>query len=149
VARVIPEEKILSLDGRDSESFGEKYDRILIDAPCSGLGALRRRPEARWRRSLNDLKELLPLQRDLIDSAYEMLNPGGIIGFATCSPLLAETKSQILDAKYRHKDLQILDITGYSPAGATGVNPDGSMQLWTHLDGSDSMFMALLQKSSG
>ena len=149
VARVIPKEKILSLDGRDSESFGEKYDRILIDAPCSGLGALRRRPEARWRRSLNDLKELLPLQRDLIDSAYEMLNPGGIIGFATCSPLLAETKSQILDAKYRHKDLQILDITCYSPAGATGVNPDGSMQLWTHLDGSDSMFMALLQKSSG
>jgi 16S rRNA (cytosine967-C5)-methyltransferase len=149
VARVIPKEKILSLDGRDSESFGEKYDRILIDAPCSGLGALRRRPEARWRRSLNDLKELLPLQRDLFDSAYEMLNPGGIIGFATCSPLLAETKSQILDAKYRHKDLQILDITGYSPAGATGVNPDGSMQLWTHLDGSDSMFMALLQKSSG
>ena len=112
------------------------------------MGALRRRPEARWRRSLNDLKELLPLQRDLIDSAYEMLNPGGIIGFATCSPLLAETKSQILDAKYRHKDLQILDITGFSPAGATGVNADGTMQLWTHLDGSDSMFMALLQKSS-
>ena len=77
-----------------------------------------------------------------------MLNPGGIIGFATCSPLLAETKSQILDAKYRHKDLQILDITGFSPAGATGVNAYGTMQLWTHLDGSDSMFMALLQKSS-
>ena len=111
VARVVPKEKIVSLDGRDWESFGEKFDRILIDAPCSGLGALRRRPEARWRRSLNDLKDLLPLQRDLIDSAYEMLNPGGIIGFATCSPLLAETKSQVLDAKYRHKGLEILDIS--------------------------------------
>ena len=148
VARVVPKEKIVSLDGRDAASFGEKFDRILIDAPCSGLGALRRRPEARWRRSLNDLKELLPLQRDLIDSAYEMLNPGGIIGFATCSPLLAETKSQVLDAKYRHKDLEILDIASFSPSGSTGVNKDGSMQLWTHLDGSDSMFMALLQKSS-
>ena len=147
VARVVPKNKVISLDGRDSQSFGEKFDRILIDAPCSGLGALRRRPEARWRRSLNDLKELLPLQRDLIDSAYEMLNPGGIIGFATCSPLLAETKSQILDAKYRHKDLKILDIAQFSPSGSTGVNPDGSLQLWTHLDGSDSMFMALLQKS--
>jgi 16S rRNA (cytosine967-C5)-methyltransferase len=146
VARVVPKEKIISFDGRDWESFGEKFDRILIDAPCSGLGALRRRPEARWRRSLNDLKELLPLQRDLIDSAYEMLNPGGIIGFATCSPLLAETKSQVLDAKYRHKGLEILDISKFSPAGSTGVNPDGSLQLWTHLDGSDSMFMALLQK---
>lgn len=148
VARVVPKEKIVSFDGRDPMIFGEKFDRILIDAPCSGLGALRRRPEARWRRSLNDLKELLPLQRDLIDSAYEMLNPGGIIGFATCSPLLAETKSQVLDAKYRHKDLEILDISKFSPAGSTGVNPDGSLQLWTHLDGSDSMFMALLQKSS-
>ncbi len=148
VARVVPKEKVVSYDGRDWESFGEKFDRILIDAPCSGLGALRRRPEARWRRSLNDLKELLPLQRELIDSAYEMLNPGGIIGFATCSPLLAETKSQILDAKYRHKGLEILDISKFSPAGKTGVNPDGSLQLWTHLDGSDSMFMALLQKPS-
>ena len=147
VARVVPRNKVISFDGRDFQSFGEKFDRILIDAPCSGLGALRRRPEARWRRSLNDLKELLPLQRDLIDSAYEMLNPGGIIGFATCSPLLAETKSQILDAKYRHKDLEILDIAQFSPSGSTGVNPDGSLQLWTHLDGSDSMFMALLQKS--
>ena len=148
VARVIPREKIVSFDGRDWDKFGEKFDRILIDAPCSGLGALRRRPEARWRRSLNDLKELLPLQRDLIDSAYEMLNRGGIIGFATCSPLLAETKSQVLDAKYRHKDLEILDISNFSPAGSTGVNSDGSLQLWTHLDGSDSMFMALLQKPS-
>lgn len=147
VARVVPRAKIVSFDGRDSNSFGEKFDRILIDAPCSGLGALRRRPEARWRRTLNDLKELLPLQRDLIDSAYEMLNPGGIIGFATCSPLLAETKSQVLDAKYRHKDLQSLDIAKFSPSGKTGVNSDGSLQLWTHLDGSDSMFMALLQKS--
>ena len=93
VARVVPKAKIVSFDGRDWESFGEKFDRILIDAPCSGLGALRRRPEARWRRSLNDLKELLPLQRDLIDSAYEMLNPGGIIGFATCSPRVATPRA--------------------------------------------------------
>ena len=75
-----------------------------------------------------------------------MLNPGGIIGFATCSPLLAETKAQVLDARYRHKDLELLDIAQYSPAGATGVNPDGTLQLWTHINGSDSMFMALLRK---
>ena len=148
VARVVPKNKIVSFDGRDVASFNETYDRILIDAPCTGLGALRRRPEARWRRSINDLKELLPLQRELIDSAYQMLNPGGIIGFVTCSPLLAETKSQVLDAKYRHKDLSILDISKYSPSGQTGVSDDGTMQLWTHLDGSDSMFMALLQKSA-
>ena len=146
VARVLPASQIISFDGRKFEDFPIKYDRILIDAPCSGLGALRRRPEARWRRSLNDLKELIPLQRDLIDSAYQMLNPGGIIGFATCSPLLAETKAQILDAKHRFKDLELMDISDFSPAGSTGVLADGTLQLWTHLDGSDSMFMALLRK---
>ena len=83
----------------------------------------------------------------MIDSAYEMLNPGGIIAFATCSPLLAETKGQVLDAQYRHKDLQILNISEFSPVGKTGVNDDGTLQLWTHIDGSDSMFMALLQKA--
>jgi 16S rRNA (cytosine967-C5)-methyltransferase len=148
VARVVPKSKIISFDGRNSSEFGETFDRILIDAPCSGLGALRRRPEARWRRSINDLKELLPLQRDLIDSAYEMLNVGGVIGFATCSPLLAETKGQVLDAMYRHKDLELLNIADFSPAGAVGVNPDGTLQLWTHLQECDSMFLALLKRTA-
>jgi hypothetical protein len=61
---------------------------------------------------------------------------------------LAETKSQVLDAKDGNMDLEILDIASFSPSGSTGVNADGSMQLWTHVNGSDSMFMALLQKSS-
>jgi 16S rRNA (cytosine967-C5)-methyltransferase len=148
VARVVPKSKIISFDGRNSSEFGETFDRILIDAPCSGLGALRRRPEARWRRSINDLKELLPLQRDLIDSAYEMLNVGGVIGFATCSPLLAETKGQVLDAMYRHKDLELLNIADFSPAGEVGVNSDGTLQLWTHLQECDSMFLALLKRTA-
>ncbi len=148
VARVVPKSKIISFDGRNSSEFGETFDRILIDAPCSGLGALRRRPEARWRRSINDLKELLPLQRDLIDSAYEMLNVGGVIGFATCSPLLAETKGQVLDAMYRHKDLKLLNIADFSPAGEVGVNSDGTLQLWTHLQECDSMFLALLKRTA-
>ena len=148
VARVVPRSKITSIDGRNHQEFGRTFDRILIDAPCSGLGALRRRPEARWRRSLNDLKELLPLQRDLIDSGYEMLNIGGIIGFATCSPLLAETKGQVLDALYRHKNLELLNIAEFSPSGDIGVNPDGTLQLWTHRQGCDGMFLALLKRTS-
>jgi len=148
VARVVPKSKIISFDGRNSSEFGGTFDRILIDAPCSGLGALRRRPEARWRRSINDLKELLPLQRDLIDSAYEMLKVGGVIGFATCSPLLAETKGQVLDAMYRHKDLKLLNIADFSPAGEVGVNSDGTLQLWTHLQECDSMFLALLKRTA-
>ena len=146
VARVIPRDRIVEFDGRDNKSFGRSFDRILIDAPCTGLGALRRRPEARWRKTLQDLKELVPLQRALIDSAYEMLEPGGVIGYATCSPHLAETTAQVLDAQHRHKDLQVLDISKISPRGSTGVKADGTLQLWTHLNQSDAMFLALLRK---
>ena len=146
VARVIPRDRIVEFDGRDNKSFGRSFDRILIDAPCTGLGALRRRPEARWRKTLQDLKELVPLQRALIDSAYEMLEPGGVIGYATCSAHLAETTAQVLDAQHRHKDLQVLDISKISPRGSTGVKADGTLQLWTHLNQSDAMFLALLRK---
>ena len=146
VARVIPRDKILTNDGRDFQSFGKSFDRILIDAPCSGLGALRRRPEARWRKSLTDLKELIPLQRDLIDSAYKMLNPGGLIAYATCSPHLAETTAQVLDTKHRHKDLELLPISDFSPQGEIGMKEDGTMQLWTHLQECDSMFLAIFRK---
>ena len=77
-----------------------------------------------------------------------MLNIGGIIGFATCSPLLAETKGQVLDALYRHKNLELLNIAEFSPSGDIGVNPDGTLQLWTHRQGCDGMFLALLKRTS-
>ena len=146
VARVVPRAKVISHDGRDSQSFGRTFDRILVDAPCTGLGALRRRPEARWRRSMNDLKELVPLQRDLIDSAYRLLNPGGLLAYATCSPHIAETIAQVLDVQYRHKDLELIPATKFgSPAQCEGKIP-GTVQMWTHRDGTDAMFMAIFQK---
>ena len=147
VARVVPRAKILTLDGRYPELFNKSFDRILVDAPCTGLGALRRRPEARWRKSLTDLKELIPLQRDLIDGAYEMLIPGGLLAYATCSPHIAETVGQVLDAQYRHKDLQLVSLfNGIAPQSYEGKIP-GTLQLWTDRDGTDSMFMAVFQKS--
>ena len=68
------------------------YDRVLVDAPCTGLGALRRRPEARWRRSPADLPTLTRLQRELLTSALDATRPGGVVGYATCSPHLSETR---------------------------------------------------------
>jgi 16S rRNA (cytosine967-C5)-methyltransferase len=149
VARVVPRQKILSHDGRYPELFPQNYDRILVDAPCTGLGALRRRPEARWRKSLSDLKELIPLQRDLIDGAYELLNPGGLLAYATCSPHIAETVGQVLDAQYRHKDLSVVSLfNAIAPENYQGKIA-GTMQLWTDRDGTDSMFMAVFQKAHG
>ena len=147
IARVVPSTKVLQLDGREPESFPHTFHRILVDAPCTGLGALRRRPEARWRRTPNDLKNLVQLQRELLDSAYTMLEPGGILAYATCSPHISETTGQVLDHLHRHKDMSILRIEEIAPELAPLAKPDGTLQLWTHRDGSDSMFLALLKKS--
>ena len=72
------------------------FDRVLVDAPCTGLGALRRRPEARWRRKPEDLDALVPLQRRLLAAALELVRPGGVVLYATCSPVLAET-AEVVD----------------------------------------------------
>lgn len=146
VQRVVNNKQVVSFDATISENFDHKFDRILVDAPCTGLGALRRRPEARWRKSLADLKELIPLQRNLMNSAYQLLAPNGIIAYVTCSPLLAETKGQVIDFLSEHPDMKIhtMDQNGFHKEG---LQNDGSVQLWTHRDGSDSMFMVLLRKN--
>jgi 16S rRNA (cytosine967-C5)-methyltransferase len=146
VKRVIGNEIVTSFDGTKSESFGGKFDRILVDAPCTGLGALRRRPEARWRKKPSDLKELVSIQHQLLESAYRLLLPFGIIAYVTCSPHISETKAQVANFLADHNDMKILNISSLVESNRSGINPDGTVQLWTHLDQSDSMFIAFLQK---
>ena len=136
-------------DGRTIGSSGERFDAILIDAPCTGLGALRRRPEVRWRRTLQDLRALTQLQRELIDSAIQALNPGGILGYATCSPHLAETTIQIADVKKKHSDLTQVSVEEYLPENLKEATRDGAMSLWTHKHGTDAMYLALFRKDIG
>ena len=146
VKRVVNNQQVVSFDGRESKNFGRSFDRILVDAPCSGLGALRRRPEARWRRTLKDLKELVVIQRELLASAQQLLNPGGMIAYVTCSPHLSETKAQIMNFLVDFPDMELVNIGNFIGSNSTGVLPDGTVQLWSHRDDSDSMFMAILQK---
>ena len=73
------------------------FDRVMVDVPCSGLGALRRRPEARWRKFPRDIAELLPLQRQLLDAAISVTRPGGVIAYVTCSPHAAETQNIVAE----------------------------------------------------
>ncbi|WCD92158.1 RsmB/NOP family class I SAM-dependent RNA methyltransferase [Microbacterium sp. nov. GSS16] len=133
------------------------FDRILVDAPCTGLGALRRRPEARWRKSPEDVAELVELQTQLLDAAIDALVPGGIVGYATCSPHLAETTGVVTEILRRRDDIVELDaravMTGVSrspidlaPRTAEGPG-SGSVQLWPHRHGTDAMFLALLQRT--
>lgn len=149
VRQVVHGDRVLVSDGRQIDSLGEKFDAILIDAPCTGLGALRRRPEVRWRRTLQDLRALTQLQRELIDSAIQALNPGGVLGYATCSPHLAETSIQIADIKRKHSELNQIDVGPLLPEKLKGADRDGAMSLWTHKHGTDAMYLALFQKVQG
>lgn len=149
-------------DGRTISELGTTFDRIIVDAPCTGLGALRRRPEARWRRQPSDLAALTALQEELLDAAVHVLAPEGLLAYVTCSPHHAETIVQVQDALRRHSDLRLLDAHEVMsdvalPAGAEllGRRPrtsdevtDRCVQLWPHIHGTDAMFFALFQKEA-
>ena len=140
-------------DGREvGEEEPERYDRVLVDAPCTGLGALRRRPEARWRRQPSDLVTLGPLQRDLLTSAIEATRPGGVIAYATCSPHLSETTFVVRDVTKKRTDVEPIDARAALAEVATGnlgdLGEGPHAQLWPHRHGTDGMFLALLRKTS-
>jgi 16S rRNA (cytosine967-C5)-methyltransferase len=123
------------------------FDRVLLDAPCSGLGALRRRPEARWRKSEADLKELTALQRDLLSSALAAVRPGGVVAYVTCSPVPAETSEVVTGVAAAVPGVDILD----APAVLSGVprtraNDPRFAQLWPHRHGTDAIFIAILRR---
>lgn len=122
---------------------GGPYDRILLDAPCTGLGALRRRPESRWRRTEADLADLTQLQRRLLDKAQGLLAPGGVIAYVTCSPVLAETRGIVERSRLTMLDAReaVAEVTQTTP-DEWGEGPD--VQMWTHEHGTDSMYVALL-----
>lgn len=149
VSQVVHGARVLVSDGRTIGTSSEKFDAILIDAPCTGLGALRRRPEVRWRRTLQDLRALTQLQRELVDSAIDALKPGGVLGYATCSPHLAETSIQIVDIKRKHQILSQIDVGQYLPHNLHEATRDGAMSLWTHKHGTDAMYLALFRKDIG
>ncbi len=133
-------------DGREvgADQPGE-YDRVLVDAPCTGLGALRRRPEARWRRQPADVAGLAPLQRALLDSALQAVRPGGVVAYVVCSPHVAETRLVVDDVTRRRGDVDLVDARPLLPGlGDLGEGP--TVQLWPHRHGTDAMFLALLRR---
>ncbi len=139
---------------RDGRTVGDDepacYDRVLVDAPCTGLGALRRRPESRWRRQPSDLATLAPLQRDLLASGLRALRPGGVLAYVTCSPHPAETLLVVEDVQRRLPGVRLLDAPAALRAAAGKELPDlgdgPTAQLWPHLHGTDAMFLALFTR---
>ena len=139
VSQVMHHGEVNVCDGRSMPDELGKFDRILLDAPCTGIGALRRRPEVRWRRNLQDLKNLTQLQSELLESATRLLSPGGIIAYVTCSSHQAETKFQIRSFLKQHSNFTRI------PVQDERADIDGDLQLWPHRDGTDAMFLSLLR----
>ncbi|RAY13055.1 rRNA cytosine-C5-methyltransferase [Actinomadura craniellae] len=129
------------------------FDRVLVDAPCTGLGALRRRPEARWRRGPQSLAELGPLQRRLLATALDAARPGGVVAYVTCSPHLAETRVVADDALRDRSDITALDAPAALAAVTAGELPPVAVagtpyaQFWPHRHGTDAMFLALFRRT--
>ena len=134
--------EVVRADGRDT-GLEPGFDRVLVDVPCTGLGALRRRPEARWRRQPADIPALTRLQRELLEAAIALTRPGGVVLYATCSPHLAETVGVVGDALRRHPVSALDTRPLFEPVADLGEGP--YVQLWPHRHGTDAMFAAALQ----
>lgn len=136
-------------DGVDiGDEQPDSFDRVLIDAPCTGIGALRRRPEARWKKDAGDALDLVKLQLSLLESGWRALRPGGVLGYSTCSPYLPETTGVVETFLAGRDDVDVLDARelASSQANFAIVGEGPFLQLWPDLHKSDSMFLALMRK---
>jgi 16S rRNA (cytosine967-C5)-methyltransferase len=137
--------EVLAADGTQPPWAPGSFDRVLLDAPCTGLGALRRRPEVRWRRTPDDVPPLVELQTALLDSALASVRVGGIVAYVTCSPHSAETVG-VVDAVAARDDVEVVPVPPLFPEVPDMARGDYG-QLWPHRHGTDAMFMALLRRT--
>lgn len=135
---------VVAADAR-TPPIRQGVDRVLVDAPCTGLGVLRRRPETRWRRRPADIPQLAKLQVDLLTAAIDVTRPGGVIGYATCSPHLAETDLVVAGVVRKRDDVVIEDARDLFE-GVTELGAGPFVRLWPHLHGTDGMFFALMRR---
>jgi 16S rRNA (cytosine967-C5)-methyltransferase len=129
-------------DGRRPPLRQGGADAALVDAPCSNLGSLRRRPEARWRHRPEEIPGLVALQLELLAAAADAVRPGGVVVYSVCTWTRAETDEVVDELRRRRPEL----VPAPDAGGLTG--PAGRRQLWPHLDGGDGVFLARLRKTA-
>lgn len=139
--------QVITADGTRPPWLPGTFDRVLMDVPCTGLGALRRRPEARWRRRPEDLENFAPIQRALLRTALDSVRVGGVVGYATCSPHLAETRAVVADLLKQHPDTELIDARPLLP-GVPDLGDGPDIQLWPHRHGTDAMYLALIRRTA-
>jgi 16S rRNA (cytosine967-C5)-methyltransferase len=136
---------VVTADGTRPPWTSGRFTRVLADVPCTGLGALRRRPDARWRRTPNDLDQLGQLQARLLTSALDATSTGGVVGYVTCSPHRLETSDVVEQVLTGRSDFESLDPVELLPS-LPGASRGPYLQLWPHRHGTDAMFGAFLRR---
>ncbi len=137
---------VVVADGTRPAWRSGSFTRVLVDVPCTGLGALRRRPDARWRRQPGDVEELHPLQLALLEVAVDSAAPGGVIGYVTCSPHRRETADVVTETLAQRDDVEVVPAAHLLPDLADAAVGD-FLQLWPHRHGTDAMFAAYLRRT--
>ena len=123
------------------------FDRILLDAPCSGFGVVRRKPEIKYTKTQEDIKGLVDIQEELLDTAYHLIKPGGIIVYSTCTVEYDENLGRIKQFLNHYSDMENIPLPHLSGQGNLKFL-ENNLQILPHHFNSDGFFIAALQKKS-
>jgi 16S rRNA (cytosine967-C5)-methyltransferase len=138
-----------SADLLNSAAFPrDAFDKLLLDAPCSGLGVIRRNPEAKWRLTKEDITRLAATQKSMLKTAFRMLKPGGSMIYSTCSTTAEENEVIIRDFISRHDNCVLENLNTIFPDLSELFTSEGMFQAWPHRHGMDGFFAARLRKIS-
>ena len=151
-ARRLGLENVTALERDATQSLadvpGAPFDRILVDAPCSGLGALRRNADARWRVAPEDPAQLAETQAALLASATPLLRPGGTLVYSTCTLTGEENDDVVSACLAREPQLRRSDAPALSAALRPLLDAEGALRTWPHRHGMDGFFAVRMERSS-
>ncbi len=136
---------------QDARAIKGSYDAILLDAPCSATGTMRRHPDLPYAKDGSEFGELIGLQAEMIDHAWSVLKPGGRMVFCTCSLLPDEGEVQVDEALERHADMRVdVDALGVAGVDPAWISSEGGLRLrpdyWSDIGGMDGFYIAMLRK---
>ncbi len=140
--------RIESENDQKVKRLAGKLDRVLVDAPCSGLGTLRRNPDLKWRQSPESVAELTAKQAAILASASRLVKPGGRLVYATCSLLAEENEAIVGDFLAAHADFRVLPAGEILQRQGIALAVDGDMlRLLPQVHGSDGFFAAVMERA--
>lgn len=137
----------------DALDLNERYpeasfDRILLDAPCSGLGVIRRKPDVKWTKTVKDIEDIAGLRRELLDHVAPLLKPGGILVYSTCTIEPAENEDMVADFLNRHPEYSPAEASVWSESETANLKVvNGGIQILPQYAHSDGFFIARLTKT--